>query len=324
MASAEVDTMTIGNEVTPPASPTENVHDVSQYFATNSKTLSKKRAAAEGASGNIEQTPKKRNTRKKDDQETDNESNDTVEPKTPSPKKGGSVSKKGKVKEEPTEEPDTPSKSLPTPKATPKSSKKKDSTGPRQLKGKSQAIAIPTSWDNATQADRLLVEMKEKGEKWEKIREMWKTETGEDSGNSTLPNRYNRIKCNMMRLKPGHDKTLLRTERNIADDHQKRQEQLFRDFERQKVEFEANLEKQKRELEASKWSTIAETIRKETGERYMEPFLMKQWKLLSKGEAVELAVDVDDNADEKVANGIITVKEEEEEGQDEEDEVMEG
>ena len=40
---------------------------------------------------------------------------------------------------------------------------------------------IPTSWDEADPADRMLVSMKEKGEGWSEIRAVWKTMTGQDT-----------------------------------------------------------------------------------------------------------------------------------------------
>lgn len=40
---------------------------------------------------------------------------------------------------------------------------------------------IPTSWDEAGDADRMLVAMKEKGEGWAEIRTAWKEATGQDT-----------------------------------------------------------------------------------------------------------------------------------------------
>ncbi|MCJ1378660.1 hypothetical protein MMC17_001759 [Xylographa soralifera] len=67
---------------------------------------------------------------------------------------------------------------------------------------------IPLSWDDASEADRKLVQMKEAGKSWPEIREMWKTETGQETAGSTLPNRYSRIKVNLEHLEPG-DEALL-------------------------------------------------------------------------------------------------------------------
>ena len=40
---------------------------------------------------------------------------------------------------------------------------------------------IPSSWDEADDADRMLVAMKEKGEGWSDIRAAWKEATGQDT-----------------------------------------------------------------------------------------------------------------------------------------------
>ena len=62
---------------------------------------------------------------------------------------------------------------------------------------------IPNSWDDADPADKLLVTMKENGDDWNTIREAWKAETGQEPAESSLPNRYNRIKVRLMQLKEG-------------------------------------------------------------------------------------------------------------------------
>ncbi|KAL9101604.1 MAG: hypothetical protein Q9187_009222, partial [Circinaria calcarea] len=54
--------------------------------------------------------------------------------------------------------------------------------------------SIPKSWNDATEADRELYNMKEAGKGWEEIRKMWKEKTGQDAAASTLPNRYSRLK----------------------------------------------------------------------------------------------------------------------------------
>jgi len=42
---------------------------------------------------------------------------------------------------------------------------------------------IPTSWETADDADKMLVMMKEQGEDWAAIREAWKDATGQDTAN---------------------------------------------------------------------------------------------------------------------------------------------
>ena len=66
-----------------------------------------------------------------------------------------------------------------------------------------KSIVIPTCWEEANAADRMLITMKDGGADWSKIRELWKEITGQDTANSTLPNRYLRVKANLMRLEEG-------------------------------------------------------------------------------------------------------------------------
>ncbi len=46
---------------------------------------------------------------------------------------------------------------------------------------------IPSSWDEADQADRMMVTMKEKGKTWTEIRDAWKAATGQDTASRYVP-----------------------------------------------------------------------------------------------------------------------------------------
>lgn len=59
------------------------------------------------------------------------------------------------------------------------------------------------SWEEVGPEDRMLFTMKEAGESWQSIREAWKGLTGTETGKSTLPNRYSRIKGNLEHLAEG-------------------------------------------------------------------------------------------------------------------------
>lgn len=48
---------------------------------------------------------------------------------------------------------------------------------------------IPASWEEATDADKMLKQMRDAGKDWGSIRAAWKEATGVDTGTSTLPNR---------------------------------------------------------------------------------------------------------------------------------------
>lgn len=81
---------------------------------------------------------------------------------------------------------------------------------PKALKGSRthkeapvKPIIIPTCWEEAGAGDRMLVTMRNQGADWGKIRALWKDITGQDTAASTLPNRYIRVKANLMRLEDG-------------------------------------------------------------------------------------------------------------------------
>ncbi|KAL9103048.1 MAG: hypothetical protein Q9163_001878 [Psora crenata] len=130
---------------------------------------------------------------------------------------------------------------------------------------------IPKSWDEAGEADRMLFAMKEEGKDWASIRAAWKVITGEETGASSLPNRYNRIKCNMLRLKDGDGVRLFTAKTQVE-----------------------------RDFETSKWALIAGVMVQKGGDDYPVEFLKKQWKELeAKGglNALEAKADEDEVGD---------------------------
>ena len=67
---------------------------------------------------------------------------------------------------------------------------------------------ISRSWKTANPADKMLMKMKLRGCGWKEIRKAWEELTGEQPAPSTLPNRYNRIKDNLTRLRSGDVRVL--------------------------------------------------------------------------------------------------------------------
>ena len=59
----------------------------------------------------------------------------------------------------------------------------KDTPRKRQAPKKELAAprGIPSSWENADYADKMLVTMKDKGESWAEIRATWKEVTGQET-----------------------------------------------------------------------------------------------------------------------------------------------
>ena len=118
------------------------------------------------------------------------------EPQTPTkttPKKRGSNAVKDKTEGTPAKKrTPTKAKAVKEPK-TPKAKAVKEKA-PKGAAGKSDKRPIPLSFEEADEADRLLVEMKNHGATWKEIKEMWVEKTGQVPGGSTLSGRYSRIK----------------------------------------------------------------------------------------------------------------------------------
>jgi len=58
---------------------------------------------------------------------------------------------------------------------------------------------LPASMEGACEADKMLLHMKNVQHKpWTEIRETWTALTGQETAGSTLPNRYKRLKANLM------------------------------------------------------------------------------------------------------------------------------
>ena len=198
----------------------------------------------------------------------------------------------------------------------------KDTPRKRQAPKKELAAprGIPSSWENADYADKMLVTMKEKGNSWAEIRATWQEVTGQDTAPryalkdnmvlttsinlviSTLPNRYNRIKVNMMRmneadvcysprslslslspfLRPAH---LSQTSSQLTN-HSTQQHQ--------------HLLQAKKEIEdafaTGFWANVATNMERRGAAKYPTAFLQKTFKELeATGKITNTAANTNDN-----------------------------
>lgn len=143
-------------------------------------------------------TPKKRASPKKKNAadanaETQNGEMDGetegLEPVTP--KKGKRAPAKGKAKKTDDdtkatdESAETTDKSISPTKGNGETDGTTVNNTPRKRQAPKKELAaprgIPSSWDNADHADRMMVSMKEKGEGWNEIRAAWKEVTGQET-----------------------------------------------------------------------------------------------------------------------------------------------
>lgn len=102
--------------------------------------------------------------------------------------------------------PTAPSKNKKPKKVNPKSSVDTEdisATTPKTRRAKVSRVPMPTSWAEASAADRMLVSMRDSGEDWAVIRQQWKEVTGSDTAASTLPTRYSRLKATMTVMEDG-------------------------------------------------------------------------------------------------------------------------
>lgn len=100
----------------------------------------------------------------------------------------GAQKSKGKGKEKAAATPDAVSNAVVD--TLPPQQKKK-----RQFKGKTTAARlIPRTYESCDEADRMLVSWRDEKKDWGPIKAEWKRLTGEATAQSTLPNRYARIK----------------------------------------------------------------------------------------------------------------------------------
>ncbi|MCJ1431656.1 hypothetical protein MMC27_001011 [Xylographa pallens] len=168
---------------------------------------------------------------------------------------------------------------------TPKSSKTDNANGGtksasrkrgpiKAAEGIAPGRTIPLSWDDASEADRKLVQMKEAGKSWPEIREMWKSVTGHESAGSTLPNRYSRIKVNLEHLEPGDEARLI--------------DALTR-------------------YENEKWKTISGYMEADGAKKYAAAFLVKEAKKIEERQANGTSVSTTSTLTAK-ENGNVTDK----------------
>lgn len=157
------------------AAATTNVEVKTNGEATEPITPSKKRAS-----------PKKKSVADPNAKTEDGEMNGETEgPEPVTPKKGKRAPTKGKATKATDESAETTDKSVSPTKGNGEIEGTTVNNTPRKRQAPKKELAaprgIPSSWDNADHADRMMVMMKEKGESWTEIRAAWKEVTGQET-----------------------------------------------------------------------------------------------------------------------------------------------
>ncbi|PGG97395.1 hypothetical protein GX51_07365 [Blastomyces parvus] len=131
---------------------------------------------------------------------------------------------------------------------------KKQRTPGKGEKAKVGARALPTSYENASPEDKMLLRMKDEEKRtWAEIRQAWENITGEKVGGSTLCIRYSRIKANFVVFTPEDEELLLRFKQEIEE-----------------------------KFENEKWRSVAEAIGAAGGNKYPPAAVQKRFKELNK------------------------------------------
>lgn len=129
-----------------------------------------------------------------EDDEPENEKDEDFEPEEVTPKEVHKQTKGKAAPKTPKSKPKTPTK---TRKSTRKSAGTVNDDLPfnRQRRppknGITESRVIPRSYEECDEADKSLIDMRDKEQKtWKDIRVVWEEMTGQKTGQSTLPNRY--------------------------------------------------------------------------------------------------------------------------------------
>ncbi|KAK1814946.1 hypothetical protein LTR12_010644 [Friedmanniomyces endolithicus] len=111
------------------------------------------------------------------------------------------------------------------------------------------ARVIGRSYDECSEEDKILLDLRDAGKGWTEIRAEWEKLTGDKTGHSTLPNRYARLKSNFVVIREEDNQILLEA----------------------KIDVEAAFEKEK-------WGLIAAAMEKKGADSYRGEVLHKQYK----------------------------------------------
>ncbi|PGH33683.1 hypothetical protein GX50_03510 [[Emmonsia] crescens] len=166
---------------------------------------------------------------------------------TATPRKRGRKPAADKANGEDEDEDESPTKKQRTPAKGGKGSASGE-------KGKVGARPMPTSYENASPEDKMLLRMKDDENKsWAEIRQAWEEMTGEKVGGSTLCGRYGRIKANLMDFTPEDEERLLRFKKEIEE-----------------------------KFENDKWRSVSKAIGSAGGKEYPPAAVQKKFKELNK------------------------------------------
>ncbi|KAI9762031.1 MAG: hypothetical protein M4579_000667 [Chaenotheca gracillima] len=130
----------------------------------------------------------------------------------------------------------------------------------------SRGKKVSTSLEEASEEDLMIWEKRQAGVPWSEVRATWEEMTGEKVGNSTLPNRYDRLRVNFLKMK-----------------------------EVDEIAFLKSLTEVDNKFANEKWTMVSEKMVSEHGtEKYPPKALEKAWNDIKKRPSFEKAVAEDE------------------------------
>ncbi|KAK3669787.1 hypothetical protein LTR78_010360 [Recurvomyces mirabilis] len=128
-----------------------------------------------------------------------------------------------------------------------------------------KSMPIPYTYEDCTEADKMLLDQRDAGVDWAEIRTAWVKITKQGKlGPSTLPNRYARLKVNFVVIKEDDNGRLVAAKQAVE-----------------------------KELEGKKWGLIAKRVVKLGGEEYDGEALRQRYKKLMSEHGAVPPADVD-------------------------------
>ncbi|KAK4554041.1 hypothetical protein LTR86_008882 [Recurvomyces mirabilis] len=128
-----------------------------------------------------------------------------------------------------------------------------------------KSMPIPYTYEDCTEADKMLLDQRDAGVDWAEIRTAWVKITKQNKlGPSTLPNRYARLKANFVVIKEDDNGRLVAAKQAVE-----------------------------KELEGKKWGFIAKRVVKLGGEEYDGEALRQRYKKLMSEHGAVPPADVD-------------------------------
>ncbi|KAL2071137.1 hypothetical protein VTL71DRAFT_12372 [Oculimacula yallundae] len=166
-----------------------------------------------------------------------------------------------------------------------KKSKAADTTGVKR----SQPPRIPECWAEFKPEDKLIVNMRREGKKWDEIEPAWTAITGTTPGKDSLRKKYAKLEAVAQDFNGGDLSRLVAAKKAIDAEFNAYREELEEEHIAAMKKLLAEQETALKKQESKKWGKISNRIKTAGGEEYKAIMIEKKWKAMEKnGEDPEL------------------------------------